>query len=1202
MISPRLSPKNLVLERVPLSGCRTMIEASAGTGKTYALAALFLRLVLEQGLRVDEVLVVTFTEAATAELKTRIRARLTEAVAACRPGAAPSGDPILAGLLTTVDTDTAGQRAATALRDFDLAAIYTIHAFCKKILTDYAFECGNLFRYDLLTDETVCQQQAVHDFYRHHVQAGHPLVAGHLGTYFQKDLHDLLEKMTRNPRLRLLPDDLPATCTDEASFSSSLETKLKEAGLAWKDLREDFCTCLDNRTVLKSYLRAEDLPDLQASLDQFFQDGSTPLKFPAGADCLCASRLRDNLKKKATLHPYAFFTVWEDLIRHLDLHGVALQHKFAVGVTTALRRYKIARRQLGFADLLNESHAALHGPGGSLVHDRIRLGLKAALIDEFQDTDLLQYEIFHTLFADPPHALYCIGDPKQAIYAFRGADVFAYLEATRAADQILTQNVNWRSDPGMLDAVKALFGATNPFVVPQIAFEPVAARPGAGSRLTVAGDGLACLRVWHVRSADVGDEPGKNVSKGKAEQPIAMAVAEEIVRLLALADKGQATIIDTVSKKVRPLITSDFAVLVKSHSEAGGIHEALTARGIPSVLQQTEKIFDSVEADELALILQAVATYDKEGLRRAALATTILGWTAAELDALETDDEKREKLLEQFAGYHSIWAENGIMAMGSMLLTQEKIRERLLVLPNGERRLTNLLQCLELLHQREIETGLSVLDLVAWLAAVRAGSNAAEDEAGERLIRLETDAPAVRIMTVHKSKGLEFEIVFLPYVAWGDPKDIARCVYHDPIANYTPTLDISPELPDGTTEIIQTELEAERMRLFYVALTRAKCRCYLAWGAFGSVARTPLGRLLHAGDKPTAENVAHALEALVKQCPFIEIATLPKPSHARLPSVISDDVPLEAKQFTRRLDKTFGTTSFTALARNAAEGSRPPLFERDERDTAPPGPTGDSLPTVWRDPLPAGLLAGIMFHDFFERVDFQAAASAAPDVRADVERCALNCLTRHGLPPYLSGDLADLAQRVVLAPLPGGFSLAEVTRDNTGAEMEFLLPLDRLDGKAVARTYAKWATHFPYDWSPWAADLRPAIRQGFLTGSMDLVFRHAGRYYLLDWKSNRLAPEDYAPHRLRHVMAENRYFLQYHFYCLALDRHLRASCPGYVPDRHFGGVLYVFLRGVGPDTPGQGIFHDQPNPDFLAELEQAILPTFPMMEASHAAH
>ncbi|WP_328591077.1 exodeoxyribonuclease V subunit beta [Solidesulfovibrio carbinolicus] len=1197
MTSPGPVRKPLDLGSVPLSGCRTVVEASAGTGKTYALAALFLRLVLEQGLGVDEVLVVTFTEAATAELKTRIRARLMEALAACDPKAAPPGDPFLTQLLGSVGHRLAGERASKALLDFDLAAIHTIHAFCKRILTDCAFECGGLFRFTMLTDETLCHRQAVQDFYRAHVQEGEAVVAARLAGTFTEKLHGLLDKGIRNPRLRILPDDLPENCTDRDCFSRDLEVMLFKAGDAWKDLREEFCSCLDNRTMLKNHLREEDLPGMKEALDRFFENGTSPLFLPADIDRLCASSLVANLKKKAPPPAHPFFTHLENLLSHLDLRRVALLRAFGLGFGNALRRYKAERRQLGFSDLLNETHAALHGPGGRLLRDRVRAGLKAALIDEFQDTDLLQYEIFHTLFAEPPHALYCIGDPKQAIYAFRGADVFAYLEAIHNADQILTQNVNWRSDPGMLAAVKAIFGAKEPFVFREIAFEPVSPRPGAKQRLTVADEGPACLRVWHIRSEDIGDEPGGNVAKGKAEQPVALAVAEEIVRLLILSSQGKATITDATSGQKRPLAASDFAVLVKSHKEAGIIREALAARGIPSVRQQTDKIFESVEADELAIVLRAVAAYDREGLRRAALSTAILGWTAADLDRLDIDDALREELLEQFAEYHSIWAGQGVMAFVAVLFSRGKVRERLLGLPDGERRMTNLLQCVELLHQREIETGLGVLDLAAWLEAIRSGSNDAEDEAGEMLIRLETDAPAVRIMTVHKSKGLEFEIVFLPYVAWSDPKEIDRSVYHDPMKGHIPTLDLSKELPEPTRARIEQELEAERMRLFYVALTRAKCRCYLAWGAFGSVKRTPLGRLVHEGKIPTAETVDRALKDLASNCPSIEIAPLPRPSDTRLPADNPDPVTLEARQFTRHLDPSFGTTSFTALSRNASDASRLPLFERDETNT----PTVATLATARRDRLPAGAVPGIMFHTFFERLDFQAAASSDPDARLGIERWAAHCLIRHGLSRDLSGELADLAQRVVLAPLPDGFTLADVVRDHTAAEMEFLLPLDRLDGPTLARIYAQWANSFPYDWSPWAAKLRPSVRQGFLTGSMDLVFCHGGRYYLLDWKSNRLPPQDHAPERLPVVMAENRYFLQYHLYCLALDRHLRATCPGYDYDLHFGGVLYIFLRGASPDAVGQGIFHDRPAQGFLMDLEQAIL-TPHAREATHASH
>jgi len=1190
-----LCPKRASLDLLtaPLSNCSIVVEASAGTGKTYALAALYLRLLVEAGLDVENILVVTFTEAATAELKTRIRLRIVEALEALATEKPTTQDRFLTDLLGRTDPAIVAERLRKAARNLDLACIFTIHGFCQRMLTDFAFECGGPFQSDLVTDESSYEAQVIVDYFRRTIQDCDELSAkvalnqGLLGT-----LGKVATILKNHPLLDIAEEDHSAPDLGEA-YSTAAPLYQDSAAL-WKKRSKKVIQVLTNQEALNgnSY-RVSSMESWFEALDDYFSAEKLPITSPPEKlDKFGTRSLVKATKKNHETPADPFFPVCDALVEALSRLEDAkqaffarLNARFARLFPEQLRCIKEERNQLGFSDLLTQLHSRLCSANGQLPAKRIRDRFQATLIDEFQDTDILQFEIFSNLFTPGAHALYCIGDPKQAIYSFRGADIHAYLSAT-AASSILTQTTNYRSSTGMVESVGKLFSRCKaPFVHQGIPFEKSDAFD-IQKRLRISGDHDACLRIWHLKSEDFGLPPGEAVTR-VSRVPVAKAVAGEIARLLNLSAKGEATFQSQTDFAPRPLKASDFAVLVKGHKEADLIRDALAERQIPCVRQQTQDVLDSQEASELRLILGAMARFTNEGILRAALATDILGWSALDLDGLEDDEPLRDGLLESFTSYKEQWESEGIMSALTSLMAEREVQARLLSFPDGERKLTNLMHCLEILHAKETESALAVDGLLAWFVSAARGNE--RDE--ESKLRLETDAPAVRILTIHASKGLEFNIVFCPYVGWS-PLFFPPEPYHDPEKNNRLALDLDKRRRDHWKPLYLGESAAELIRLFYVAVTRAKSRCYLAWGAHHQAHDAPMARLLDI-DKASygAPAIQSALDGLAKDCQHIAVSPLPDPGRGMVSSEKPDYSDCRALEFTRSFDSSWGSSSFTSLA-----GSRKPGPFLRENDEEAPNDTASTTADDGAKDLPSGVVAGNMFHEFFQTIDFQSSGTEV------FENNAARLLPGYGLDVGLAPRIALLARRTLDAELHGGVRLADVSPSHRRAEADFHVPLVQIQPQKVHAVYKTWSHSFPHPWQEELSGWRTPPRSGFLTGSMDLFFQHAGRYYLLDWKSNRLGPgiDSYRPEKLRAAMSDHWYFLQYHLYCLALERHLATTLPDYDYDAHFGGVYYLFIKGIDPDVPGSGVFFDKPARGFLTDLGQAILST-PSEEAMRAS-
>ncbi|MCG6905197.1 MAG: exodeoxyribonuclease V subunit beta [Desulfobacteraceae bacterium] len=1194
------------LLRAPLTGVN-LIEAGAGTGKTYAIAALYLRLILEQGLVPEEILVVTFTKAATEELQSRIRARLLEAEGGFGRGGGQDG--LIQDLVArTADRAQALGRLRQALLGFDRAAIFTIHGFCQRILLENAFETGSGFQTELKTDPRPLLQEVADDFWRRQVYGAPPEFVAYLRsraggpTYFLGLLQQL-----KTPGIRIIPEAPEAALETLAPYRRSLTALRRQ----WPHAKEAVARLLRDPALsgtvygsLKPIAAGGALSrrDLQIAalcreMDLLAAPHGTGFPLFEKFSLFTTPKLSAAVRKNQAAPDHPFFA----LCAEVEERAAALEEEMARRFLFLRRQvFRYAETELGrrkqvqniqfFDDLLTTVAKALVGPdGGRLLADAVRAKFKAALVDEFQDTDAVQYDIFSRLFGGGDRTLFLIGDPKQAIYSFRGADVFSYMAAARQCDRRYTLTRNWRSAPALITAVNTLFeNVAAPFVFEEITF--AAGQPGCAPRED-APPSQAPFVVWWLDAAEE-----KPLAKETAVARIAEAVAGEI---LGLTRPGPA--------RTEP---GDIAVLVRTNRQARQIQRELAALALPAVLIGEDNIFDTPEAAEIQQVLAAILEPAAERRLRAALASDMLGAKASELDTAVPAGAWWADRLAAFCDYLEIWQRSGFYRMFRLLLGRERVKGRLLAYPDGERRLTNLLQLGEILQRAAVENALPPAGLVKWLSQQR---DPASQRLEEHQLRLESDAQAVRIITMHKSKGLEFPVVFCPFTWEGALSREPLLRFHDPDADGRLTLDLGDEHFEAHRIQARTEGLAENLRLLYVAVTRAKQRCYLAWGRISTAETSAPAYLLHGASPSGSHDPVGALQDLFKRKSgstlFEELKTraalsrgaielLPLPAGSadgRFKPPAAPPAKLVLPAFQGSVTPSWRITSYTALV----SGAHFPA-EWPDHDALPAVPAAQSPPAVEAPAgqtdiaaFPRGARAGTFLHDLLEHLDFSA---DDPDHRAGlVERL----LAAYGFDPAWQPALLTMLARVLASPLAAGQETLRLERITAGQrvnEMAFYFPLntfalaeleDILRPEGSAADFPDLGRRFK------ALSFRP--ERGFMKGYIDLVFHHAGRYYLVDWKSNYLGPAvaHYAQANLRSEMAASLYVLQYHLYALALHQLLRLRLPDYRYDTHFGGVFYLFLRGIDPACgPDFGIFHDRPAAGRIAALGKLLIPGF----------
>ncbi|AVG03920.1 TPA: exodeoxyribonuclease V subunit beta [Klebsiella pneumoniae] len=1156
--------------RLPLIGER-LIEASAGTGKTFTIAALYLRLLLGLGgeaaypraISVEELLVVTFTEAATEELRGRIRSNIHELRIACLRG--ESDNPLYSALLAEIaDKDDAAKTLLLAERQMDEAAVFTIHGFCQRMLSLNAFESGMLFEQQLIEDESRLRYQACADFWRRHC---YPLTRDIAAVIHDvwKGPRDLLKSLDRwlqgeAPQLK----SPPAPNETLAERHQQIIARIDSLKQQWREQVGEIEGVLENSGLDRRKFNRGNQGKWMEKVNAWAQEETLSYQLPDALEKFAQSFLLERTKAGGEPPVHPLFSAVESLLASsLTLTDLVLARAM-VEIRDAVAREKRRRGELGFDDMLSRLDEALRGDSGETLASAIRQRFPVAMIDEFQDTDPQQYRIFRRIWRRQPEtALLLIGDPKQAIYAFRGADIFTYMKARGDVAAHYTLDTNWRSSPGMVGSVNRLFSLSdNPFMFHEIPFLPVkAAAKNKGLRFTVDAADVPAMNVWLM--------PGDTVGSGDYQTFMAQLCATQIRDWLSAGQRGRALL--WRGETSRPVQASDITVLVRNRLEAAQVREALQTLGIPSVyLSNRDSVFETLEAQELLWLLQAVLAPERENTLRSALATSMFGLTALDIENLNQDEQAWDALVEEFSEYRQIWRQRGVMPMLRALMTARHIAENLLATRGGERRLTDILHISELLQEAASQLE-SEHALVRWLAQhiAEPDSNAASQQ-----MRLESDKHLVQIVTIHKSKGLEYPLVWLPFIARFRKQD--QAFYHDR-ETFAAVLDLGQD--EASLELAEAERLAEDLRLLYVALTRAVWHCSLGVAPLSSRKSgnsdfhlSALGRLLQAGEAMDAAGLAARLadfchgDIALQRPGELDLTPWQAPA-ATIPR-------LSARELQRRIADDWRVTSYSGLQQHGFSGGQD-LLPRLDVDAAGVGEVVEE-PQLTPHQFPRGAAPGTFLHSLFEELDF---TQPVP------EGWMAEKLQLSGFDAQWAPVLTDWLGGVLKTRLPGpDIALNQLAARDKQVEMAFYLPIaqlltaERLD--ALIRQY-----------DPLSADTPPLdfrrVR-GMLKGFIDLVFRHEGRYYLLDYKSNWLGEdrEAYTRPAMEQAMRAHRYDLQYQLYSLALHRYLRHRLADYDYDRHFGGVIYLFLRGMDGQEGGQGIFTTRPVRPLIDGLDQ----------------
>lgn len=1085
-----MAKTNFDVTKVALKGAN-LIEASAGTGKTYSIAILVIRLIIEKQIELKEILMVTFTKAAVAELEVRIRQFIREAYAYAGHGIeidASIQEIVDQGILQ-LDKEEILALLMKARRQLDETSIFTIHSFCQLTLNEFAFETGQSFNSEVIEDEAALINEAVSEYWRKNITTQD----SHLLTFLLKNglsKNSLVNVVSKAKSGKLFVYNANISIEKEYPELKKLKELYLDAEMKYDILYQETLSGYSDlaaQVKVPKYIsdNIKDKNKLIAHLDKAFAKKNLSELSEASA---CLREIAENIQQKTS--NYINF-----------LYGKAIP--FCINL---VQKKKQEQGLFSFDDLINKLHQAI---ASESLQVAVRKKYKAVFIDEFQDTDQKQYEIFDTFF-NQQAILFYIGDPKQSIYSFKGTDLDTYLEAATKVDSSYTMSKNYRSTAAYSDAMNKLFTSIeNPFYDKRIAYEIVCAGKSL-IEIQKGGEAVDPLSIYECNNND--------------------QLVEQTVNQVKELLMGNYQI---AGRKVKP---SDIGILVRANNKGKEIKSGLNRANIPAITIDDSRVMESEQSTLLLYLLKAMFEPNTNTINRVLL-TCLTNKTKDDLlkQNMEAD-------IEFFRELNQTWISKGVFSAINTFMTRYNSLDQIQksIPADAERVITNLLQINEILHNKENQAKSSPKELIHWLEFTIAGAK----ESGEYTQRLENDEDAVKIVTIHKSKGLAYNIVIAPYldlksehnnkwdfIEYKDPKRGRYC--------------FSAEVTDEALRLYSEQAERENRRLIYVALTRAvykgiiihkpKDKCGIKAFVDGAIAQNLFvyQENLESDQRRYNENKKE-LNKTPKTCPHSEI------------------------------DSKWSNYSFSMLSKYEPHEKPQPIELSDEYDQF-----------IFEE-FPKGVMAGNFMHYLFENSDFSS---------NDFSDAISKALNRYkSVFGSGNGDLeekiSEMLSHVLHSEIPADkpFALSQIMEANKLPEMAFNFKMSNFSTGKLHRL----VPHINLD--------REGDIQGMMTGFIDLLFEHNGQFYILDWKSNYLGNslEYYTSDKLELAMQDSNYHLQYLIYTVATKLYLQNCMPDFDYDKHFGGIIYVYVRACRKEG-NTGIYFTRPKKQMIESLESVLV-------------
>lgn len=1156
-----------------------LVEASAGTGKTYNITSLYIRAIIEKNLTPSEILVLTFTEDATAELKQRIRSRIQECISAIENNDVK--EDLFLKEVRKRHSKQALLRLQSALYTFDEAMISTIHGFCQKLLREHSLELGVQSDFEILTDVTDYLQNSVDSIWRKFIkdnsnsEDGRSLISYYKTEKINPDsLAELVRKVLNKPYAELKPDVYDV---DFNNVIEPIKLSFKKVQHRWEADKMALRDIIFSGKLNGNKYRKKSFENYLIELEDWINQSSIPLKGTEKLSYFGSTVITDSVNKihqnefppSENLPPICEF-IDEYVVNSEKMELV--RTKFLKDVIKESREIIIEQKEkdnaLSFDDLLERVDKNLTPE----LERKIAKKYPVSLVDEFQDTDPIQYSIFKNIFKGSDSTLFMIGDPKQAIYSFRGADLFTYFEATNDVQKNKRYSLdhNYRSTQGMISAVNQIFSKTeNPFVFKEPAFRPAKYPLNKEAKHLTYSD-----EAWAPFSfIDCEYEGTKDEAVNKICEYVSLQINELLKKDFKIGERS-----------VQP---KDISILVRKSREAVAIQEELNKSGLKSSLKTRESIYKSLEAEDLRLIFKAISDVGNPGLVRAALSTSLINYSANDLIELQSNEDKWIEILRTFQQSNELYQKKGLISAFKNLDSFFEIKETLSKKENPERRLTNLDHILDLLVKRDESGNTSLNSVVRYL---KERYNNDINPSDEELIRLESDSDLITVSTLHASKGLEYPIVFIPFL-WDSfknsySKGISFIEYHNEKNELL--IDLSKTPNEDIKKINLNELLADSLRLNYVAFTRAKYACFVPWLKYSGLSASPLLATVAGPDivvdskiksdskvEGFRENLKQfGSSSVIKHFTSTEILeyTFNDPVKAEVEKDESNEE-LKISIISRNdLFEFKRILSFSSISSGNEQDEQKdygefeiPVLEDEFNDT--------EILEKSKLSFPKGTDTGNLLHYIFEDIKFHE--------YSNIESVVTEKMNSLGFDNSWLQILIDWSKDILEHTLINDFKLKKLKTGELLKEMEFHFPVKNIsysDLLSLIRKRDNTVAQNEHSLS------------GFMKGFIDLIFRYRGKYYILDYKSNYLGNkrQDYEPLHLDHAIKSHNYDLQYYIYTVALVRFLKSRVRDFNYGSHFGGVIYLFLRGVDIELQSSGVYFDKPDEDIVKKIESLI--------------